>query len=98
MWAGAPLMAAVASPLSSRTYSQPVGFLVSEAYRDAEHHAGIRVTNRSGGANTITVSAAGTDQLNDGGSPGTTTVAQNANILLIAKLTAGGVAGSWMSF
>lgn len=78
-------------PTTGRTYTLP---LLSSVQDGAE----IRVTNRSAGANSITVTGAGTDAVNDAGTPGTVTVAQNANILLVAKLTAGGVTGSWMSF
>lgn len=78
-------------PTTTRTYTLPLLSTVQDG-------AQIRVTNRSAGANSITVTAAGTEQINDTGTPGTVTVAQNANVLLIAKVIDGATPASWMSF
>ena len=78
-------------PTAGRTYTLP-------SLAGVPNGAEIRLTNRSAGANSITVTAAGTEQINDTGTPGTVTVAQNANVLLIAKVIDGATPASWMSF
>ena len=75
-------------PTVGRTYNLP-------SLATLNTGEGVEVINN--GVATITITAAGTDAVNEAGAPGTYALAAGESVILLAKLTVGAVLGSWFA-
>lgn len=76
------------TPTGPRTYLLPALSTVSH---------GSRIEVQNAGTFTITITASGTDQVDDAGAPGDFSLIPGETVTLEAKLASGGTAGSWFS-